>query len=149
MNHLNKSLLLFPAVAFIPFLLSSCSPLPVSTINCENTSIVTNFQDGSSVSTPQSALGKEDFTWFRKENKVEVKVMGSFDAQGNYKEKVQKVPAILKNNILSFSTKPSSIMPSISYVIDLKSETYSSNYLSWESSSDGSYKIAVKGTCLL
>lgn len=149
MKYLNKSLLLFPAVAFTPFLLSSCSPLPVNTINCENTSIVGHLQDGSIVNTPQSVLGKEDFTWFRKENKVEVKVMGTFDAQGNYKEGIQKVPAILKNDILYFKSKPSGILSGKSYLINLASKTYSSNDLTWQDSPDGPFKIVAKGTCIL
>lgn len=152
MKYSYEKVLLLSVAVFAPFLLTSCSPPEVNTISCKTTSIVSRSQDGTNVSTPQSALGKEDFTWFRKENKVEVKVMGSFDAEGNYKEAIQKVPSILENNILSFNTKSSGVSGVISgrsYQINLTSKTYSSDDLEWETSPDGSFKIASKGTCII
>ena len=71
MKYSYEKVLLLSVAVFAPFLLTSCSPPEVNTISCKTTSIVSRFQDGTNVSTPQSALGKEDFTWFRKENKVE------------------------------------------------------------------------------
>lgn len=149
MRHSSALKLLFLPMASIPFFLVSCSIPEIKFISCKNTSIVSQFEDGSNVLTPQNVLGKEDFTWFKDDNKVEVKVLGSFDADGKYKEATQKVPALLRKDILSFKTKSSHILSGKSFEINLTSKTYSSSDLKWQSSPDRSFKIITKGTCIL
>jgi hypothetical protein len=149
MKSFNANFLLLPTLVIIPSLLASCSVPEVSSITCENTSIISQYKDGSQSRTPQSALGKEEFTWLKEENKIEVKAMGAFDKDGNYKETIQKVPALLKKDILTFKVKSSGIFPAKSYKINLSSKTYSSSDLDWQSSTDGSFKIFTKGTCLI
>lgn len=73
--------------------------------------------------------------------------MGSFSADGKYQEGTQKVVAILKGNKLKFNTNQSGIMPGKSYLIDFKTGAYTSTDLEYQTSPDGSFKVAAKGTC--
>jgi hypothetical protein len=129
------------------FLIASCTIPEIKSISCQNTSIIAQFQDGSQVSTPMNALGKKDFIWLKDENKVEIKVAGSFDSNGKYMESTQTVPALLKKNHLSFKTNPSTIFPGTSYTIDMASKTYSSVDLVWQTSPDGPFRMVAKGSC--
>jgi hypothetical protein len=145
MRFQNKSIsfiTLCSAALLMPLALSSCSLPNVKMISCKNDEIAANFKDGSTVLTPKSSTGSEDFTWYPDEKKIEVKV-------GLDQDKKQKVNAVVLGDVLRFKTSGDGLFSGKSFSINLKSKMYLSEDLNWQDSPDGPFKINVKGTCAI
>jgi hypothetical protein len=135
-------------VILVSVLLSACSgPGSVKKIDCKNTEIRATYEDGTVVLVPANSLGADSFTWDNVSGTIEVEVMGSFNASGEYNKQLIRVPVKKEGGALLFQVPANAIFPEKRYVIQLSARTYSSEDLSWQQGPDGQFKFKTIGQC--